>query len=614
MAATSGSDSPPEGAEGTVESPVEEPLEDVLGPLADSWEADAPAEGGVDLGSFSPDGNVPQRPSRRRSFSSPVVESVPFPSVEEMMGTQDVDDLFGDGWGIPDENTAPGSEEAPLEISPGPEMPVPPRPSRQRSASPADIESAPFPSVEELRGTSVTPEIFVDERDRPQSKSPRFNVSGFGSGPPPRSPSPVPAPGRLYAEERPAMSFPKMGIFGTKQPVVPETAASVDEDGTISPTDMERMDGMENMDWATELLDADFLSPTFRSMGPEDPPTGVTQADTVPGVSDSRPGSAPPLGVGSNPVAAPDLSLTNMPQGGWLSGFPPVIPPQNLPQAVPRRRLRETGSEEPLVGRTVPPSLSSAPGTNVSSEFGSGQIPGWGRLPRFTINHNAVASGGLGADPAPVPPPVDDIPDFAISDLQDGGGPTDDPPAAPVPPFSTAAPVTNPQSVPPVMPTEYFTQDLDPGNIAVGGGTTGFPPAVSAPHAIRGPSTANPLPNLRMGNVSDLGVRPNLPAVDPELTTLNTVGVREVPCLGCLVLLINWTMWDDVPALCYQLGEYPLLRRPFPSYLNSLVFFSFFGWPQNLLRTLWISSFLTAGVEQEGRAGASDANSLGSTA
>lgn len=249
-------------------------------------------------GPFSPEGNVPRRPSRRRSFSSPVVESAPFPSLEEMMGTQDAEDPFRDEWDIPDENIAPGSEESPLEISPGPEMPVPPPPSRQRSASPADIESAPFPSVEELRGTAVTPEIFIDERDRPASKSPRFDVSGFGAGLPPRSPSPIPAAGRLYAEERPAISFPKMGIFGKKQPVVPETAASVDEDGTISPTDMERMDGLENMDWATEFLDADFSSPTFQSMGPEDLPTGVTQADTIPGVSDSRPGSAPPFGVG----------------------------------------------------------------------------------------------------------------------------------------------------------------------------------------------------------------------------------------------------------------------------------------------------------------------------
>lgn len=189
----------------------------------------------------------------------------------------------------------------------------------------------------------------------------------------------------------------------------------------------------------------------------------------------------------------------------------------------------------------VQPSLSAAPGTNVSSEFGSGHIPGWGRLPRFTINHHPVASGGLGADPASVPP-ADEIPDFAISDLQDGGGSSDDLPAAPVPPFSTAAPVTNPQSVPPVMPTDYFTQDLDIGNIQAGGEITGFPPTASAPHATSGPLTANPLPDLRMGNVSGLKVLPNLPSVDPEVTTLNTVGVREVPCLGCLVLLINWTM------------------------------------------------------------------------
>lgn len=474
------------------------------------------------------------------------------PRTSKKMGTQDAENLFGDEWNIPDENIPPGSE-APFKGSPGPEMSVPPRPSRKRSALSADIESTPFPSVEELRGTSVTPEIFVDERDRPQSKSPRFDVSGFGLGHP-RSPSPVPAPGRLYADERPTMSFPKMGIFGTKQPVVPGSAASVDEDGTVSPADMERMDGLENMDWATELLDTDFLSPTSQSMGPEDLPTGVIQADTIPGVSDSCPGSAPPFGAGTSPVAAPDLSLSNMPQRGWLSGFPPVVPPQSLPQAVPRRRLRDVEPEEPLAGRTVQPSLSAAPGTNVSSEFGSGQIPGWGRLPRFTINHDPVVSGGSGADPASVPP-VDEIPDFAISDLQDGGGATDDPPAAPVPPFATTTPVTNPQSVPPVMPTGYFTQYLDISNIQVGAGTTGFPPASSALPATSGPSTANPLPDLRMGNVSDLKVLPNLPSVDPELTTLNTVGVREVPCLGCLVLLINWTMWDDVPALCYQLGE-----------------------------------------------------------
>ena len=562
VAATSGTAPPAEGTiEETAEGPVEKRLHDVSQPMVDSREGEAPVESEDDPGPFSPEGLVPRRPSRRRSFSSPMVRSARFPSVEELRGTQDVEDLFEDGPGHPDEDVQPGSKESPLELSPGPEIPVPRRPSRPRSASPADVESAPFPSVEELRGTAVTPEVFEDERDRSTSKSPRFNVSGFGMGAP-KFPSPVPEPGRLFASEE-RQVFPKMGLFATTQTAATDSAAPVDDDATVSPADMERMEGLENMDWATEILDGDISSPSFQAMGSGNhPTTSVPTANTIPGVSGSRPDSVPGLGAGSNPIAphpamkpgprnAPDLSFSKTPQGGWLSGFPPILPPRTMPAAVPHRRLRRRMPAK-APQHTLQPLLPSEPGSNISSEFGRGRIPGWGRLPRFSRSYPPVASGGLGAETESVPP-VEDIPDFCISDVSDvsdvqgAGGATDRPPSVSVPPFATAALVTNSQPVASVMPTDYFSQDLDIGNIPFGRGSTHL--SSEAP-CVAGPSTSkpqsipsvDPLPDLRMGNVPDLKVFPNLPSIDPELTELNTVGVREVPCLGCLVLLINWTM------------------------------------------------------------------------
>lgn len=561
-----GTTGPSTPEEGTVEEAVERPalksveqrLHDALGQLVHgSGEGEAAAEGESYSGPFSPlDEPVPRRPSRRRSFSSPMVQSAPFPSVEELRGTQDAADVFGDERVRSAEGIAPGSSEARLGLSTGPEIPVPRRPSRPRSSSPAVIESAPFPSVEELRGTAKTPYIFVDERGRSPPGSPVGDVSGFGLGPR-ETPSPCHGPSRFFESVEP-IAFPRMGRFPQTQSAASGTAAPVDRDQTISPENMETMDMAGDIDWATELMEGDFGSPSFLAMGSVDlPRTGIPSDNTILEESGSRPGVvpgprvesvptvAPHLTMKSGPRNAPDLSFANTPQGGWLAGYPPILPSQTMPQAVSRQRLPGPIPTGPPQSRyPVHPVLPSEPGANVSSEFGRGGIPGWGMRTGFPSDDSPVAAGGLGANPESVSPV--DIPDFCISDVPDGEVATDDPPAAPVPPFATAAEGLNPQPVPPVGGSPNFSINNVPNERMA----AGFPTAAPAPRAAAGPSAANaqsmsltnPFLDFRIGNMSDGRMFSNFPPTGPQLTALNTVGIREVPCLGCLVLLINWTM------------------------------------------------------------------------